>query len=504
MRAKDRLWALIALAILSMSNLLPARAAAGAADRGSAPHFDAQNAALVRVSVDPRVELLSLIFRLAGNPEYTRGRVDSYTADAESQFGTFRDQEVVKLAARLRNTRGVSYDACMSMAVHLTDAYGLQLKIPLTPWPESLDRRWTAESATQFLTAARLFVNETGFRSFFEKHRSLYETAEGRIKTLLEKKGHLDWFDAYFGQRPQATFNVALGMFNGGNCYGPHFRDATGREDLFCILGVWQTDAEGLPEFTENMLDTVVHEFGHSYANPLVDRHQEELRASGQTLFAHVAARMRSQAYSEPSTMLRESLVRACVTRYILQYKGETDAQRAIREEERKGFLWMRELSDVLSQYEAHRDRYPDLESFAPRLVSFFKQYAADFESKQSALEAKRPKVLSLVPPNGETDVDPGLAEIRVTFDRPMKDHSWSMCGAGPHCPEGTGKPKYDARRTTWTFPVKLKPDWDYEFGLNCQSFDAFRSEEGVPLEPVPVAFRTGSLARTDKQGATR
>jgi hypothetical protein len=90
MRVKDTLWALIALAILSMSNLLPARAAAGAADRGSAPPSDAQNAALVRVSVDPRVELLSLIFRLAGNPEYTRGRVDSYTADAESQFGTKR------------------------------------------------------------------------------------------------------------------------------------------------------------------------------------------------------------------------------------------------------------------------------------------------------------------------------------------------------------------------------------------------------------------------------
>ena len=58
----------------------------------------------LRVEVDPRVELLSLIFRLAGNPEYNTARVASYAEDAEKQFGKFRGQGVVNLAQELRRT----------------------------------------------------------------------------------------------------------------------------------------------------------------------------------------------------------------------------------------------------------------------------------------------------------------------------------------------------------------------------------------------------------------
>ena len=44
----------------------------------------------VTVTVDPRVELISIIFRLAGNPEYNRGQFISYIAAVEKQFGPYR------------------------------------------------------------------------------------------------------------------------------------------------------------------------------------------------------------------------------------------------------------------------------------------------------------------------------------------------------------------------------------------------------------------------------
>ena len=65
------------------------------------------------------------------------------------------------------------------------------------------------------------------------------------------------------------------------------------------------------------------------------------------------------------------------------------------------------------------------------------------------------------------------------------------MVGSGPHFPETTGPLHYDEQRTTWTAPVKLKPDWDYEFMLNTAGFDSFRSAENVPLKPLAVKFRT-------------
>jgi len=445
----------------------------------------------VTVTVDPRVELMSIIFRLAGNPEYNQGRVELYTKDLETQFGQFREHRAVQLARELRRKRGVSFDACMSMAVHLKDAYELAEKVSLSPRPDSLDGRWQPNEAREFLQAARQFVKDTSFRQFIEKHRSLYQITESRIQALLDKEAHIDWFDRFFGARPQAHFTVTLGLVNGGSSYGPHFRGADGKEELFCIMGVWQTDKEGVPVFTHDMLHTVTHEFCHSYANPIIDRHRADLKAAGERIFPHVAVSMRRQAYGNWTTMFYESLVRASTLRYVRKYDGAGAAWVATLEQQARGFPWIDDLSALLGEYEAERDRYPTLESFSPRLVAFFNAYA----DKQAARATKLPKVVSMKPANEQNGVDPTLAKIEVVFDRPMRNGSWSMVGGGEHFPEITGKPSYDAKRMTWSMPVKLKPEWDYEFMLNSDLFRGFQSEEGVSLEPVSVGFSTGKLA---------
>jgi hypothetical protein len=281
------------------------------------------------------------------------------------------------------NTRGACYDAVPSLAIHLSDAESLMLRLPLQPWPEAL-HRWTAPDATNFLAAARQFVKDASFQEFIEQHRPLYETSVTRMQTLMDKEAHLEWFDAYFGRRPQTSFTVILGLFNGGQCYGPHFLAKDGHEELYCVLGVWQTDKQGLPEFTRDALGMVIHEFCHSYCNPLVDRHLAKLRPSGDALFKQVAEKMRSQAYGDGQTLLDESLVRACVIRYLRQYEGEEVARRAIQAEKRNGFLWMQELSDLMGEYESHRDQYPTLDDFTPRLVAFFAEAVTNFPKTQT------------------------------------------------------------------------------------------------------------------------
>jgi hypothetical protein len=224
------------------------------------------------------------------------GRGESYTKDVEKHFDPLRDHEVVRMARTLYRTRSVSYDACMSMAVHLTDVEALREKVPFDPRPEGLDGRWPLDGAREFIAAARQFAEKAKFPQFVDAHRRLYETAESRFKALLEKEAHLEWFDEFFGPRPQASFTVALGLLNGGQCYGPHCRTADGKEELYCILGVWRTDQSGLPAFDGSMLETVVHEFCHSYTNAIVDRHEAEFKPAAEKIFPHVAATMRRQA----------------------------------------------------------------------------------------------------------------------------------------------------------------------------------------------------------------
>ena len=468
----------------------------------------------VKVAVDPRVELLSIIFRLAGNSEYSQGRVASYVDDVEEHFGRFRDHPAVELAATLRRKRGVSCDACMSMAVHLSDAYALKAKVPFDPLPESLDRRWDVEGAGRFLEQARRFVEDTSFREFIKEHRPLYRLAESRMQKVLDEHAQLEWFDEFFGRRPQATFKFTLGMLNGGSSYGARCRTPDGNEELHCILGVWKTDSEGMPLFEPEMLGTVVHEFCHSYTNAVVDRFSAGLEAAGKKMFPHVEAAMRRQGYGNWKTMMYESVVRACVIRYTHTYDGPEAARQAIANQKARQFLWIGELSELLREYEVRREEFADLDEYFARVVDFFGLYADKFTEEQDqllprvaatlneyglklidqiALAAARPKVVSINPANGAADADPKLENIRVVFDRPMADGSWSIVGGGPSFPELVGKPSYDPTRTVWSVSVKLKPDCSYRFMLNSGRFNSFKSQDCVPLAPVIVTFKTGN-----------
>jgi len=448
-----------------------------------ASEFPAAGESPLKVMTDPRVELMSLIFHLAGNPEYNRGRVPSYNKDIQNYFAGFKEHAVVKKARRLRQTRGVSYDAVMSMAVHVTDAYSLQEKVLFHPRPENLGKRWKIIEAREFLYDARKFVEESNFKGFIENQQKLYNATVLRLRKLLQEKGRIDWFDKFFGRRPGARFIVVPGLLNGGHSFGVRIKLPDGSEELYCILGTWLIDKNGRPTFDESVLSMVIHEFCHSYVNPMVDKYESLLKEAGKKIFPYVAEAMRRQAYPDWKIMMYESLVRAGVVRYVHAVNGPGAAKKQTREEVKREFLWTENLANLLGEYENQRSKYPDLDAFFPRIHAFFNEYAASIE--------KTPKIVSMIPANGATDVDPALQSITIAFDRPMNENTWSVVGGGEHFPRIDGKPSFHSKGMILTIPVTLKPGWTYEFRLNSGIHQGFMSKTGVPLMPVHVQFKT-------------
>ena len=441
----------------------------------------------VDVRVDPRVELLSTIFRLAGNPEYNRPRVPAYTILVDQKFRPFATHEAVQYAAKLRKTRGVSFDAVMQMAIHIEDLATMTPVVPLDPRPPGLDDRWRPDEAKQFLAHAKAFAQDTQFQAWFDGNQKVYEEVADRMREALKADAKLEWIEAFFGTPPKASFTLSLGLLNGGQCYGPKVVHPDGTEDIHCVLGVWLTDDEGKPRFDKTVMPTVVHEFCHSFCNPLIDAHAESLAPIGKTLWPPVAQRMRRQAYANWKTMFYESLVRASVVRYLHAADGAEGARKQANDDQQRGFLWIHELAAALAKYEQERETYKTLDDYMPTVKATLAAYAKELEKTAAA----KPKVISMTPVNGAKDVDPSLKAIVVTFDRPMRDGGWAFVGGGPNFPKVMGQPSYDDTRTTLTLPVELKPAWDYEFWLNRGRFNSFQSEDGVPLASVHVTFRT-------------
>lgn len=99
-------------------------------------------------------------------------------------------------------------------------------------------------------------------------------------------------------------------------------------------------------------------------------------------------------------------------------------------------------------------------------------------------------EVVQTMPRTGDTDVDPSLTEIRVTYNKEMRDHSWSWCYDPNHLNK-TGDPRYETDRKTCALPVKLEPGKTYTIRLNTETFHNFKDAAGRSAIPYVLQFRT-------------
>lgn len=120
-------------------------------------------------------------------------------------------------------------------------------------------------------------------------------------------------------------------------------------------------------------------------------------------------------------------------------------------------------------------------------------------QGASAAVNAKvrTPKIVSLTPANGASDVDPATKSLRVKFNVPMADGmSWTGGGENfPEIPNGQ-RPKWSKDGLTCTLPVRLQRDHDYQLGLNSLSHINFQSKWGVPLPPVEYTFHTAKVSK--------
>lgn len=74
------------------------------------------SSAQISVTTDERVELTSIVFRLAGIPEYTDGEVAPYNAAIDNYFERYKDDALFQYIRKLRNEDRLGY-ASVAVAI---------------------------------------------------------------------------------------------------------------------------------------------------------------------------------------------------------------------------------------------------------------------------------------------------------------------------------------------------------------------------------------------------
>jgi len=440
--------------------------------------------------VDQRVELLSIVARLAGFKEYGDTSNRLYIKAIHAHFDPYLNHPVIRLAKSIRDSLGLGYDAVMSMAVHLSQPPELR---PLLPFTDSIPDHRLGSMAKQFADGLRAFFADAHCAEFFGKVQPLYDAALGRYKAIFDKLD-LSWYQRFYGRTPTTTFHVVVGMGNGGGNFGPRVVYPGGREDVYAIEGVDSVDALGIPVFPEDWyLPTLVHEFNHSFVNYLSDLNRQALEGAGRVLFDSVKTFMARQAYTNWQTMENEALVRAAVVRYLVDHPdgGQPPLEELGVQVNQRRFFWLRGLVTLLGRYESERATFPTLESFMPEIVRFYDTLVPDITAYQRRLSDSSIRIVRMGPfQSGDTNVAPGVREISFTFDRPFFEGRYQFG------PSRKGAPGYDfvgvsysPDHKTIVLKVKLKPNTLYEMYAGGPFFI---STDGYPAKRFEFTFRTG------------
>ena len=109
------------------------------------------------------------------------------------------------------------------------------------------------------------------------------------------------------------------------------------------------------------------------------------------------------------------------------------------------------------------------------------------------SVETMPPSVIKTVPQAGDTNVDPSLKEISVTFSKDMMtNNQWSWLQYTPETFPQIDKNniRYLDNRTC-VLPVKLKPGKTYVIRINSQQYNYFKDKNGKSAIPYLLVFQT-------------
>ncbi len=338
--------------------------------------------------VNEQVELMSILAKLAGFPEYSMDLAGQYSKDIDAYFKDHKNHEAVQYIKELRQQYGIAYDAVMSMAIHLQQQEGtLQL---VTEEYSTLEKRWQKVDKEKFLTLLNQFYRDTRFREFFTAHQEFYAKGIQSYKENVLTHFDVNWYAAFYGKEPQEHFSVIIGFCNGGGNYGAERHIKDGMKEVFAIVGYYVNE-EDKPMYSKDYLPTLVHEFNHSFVNYLLTdsfpQYVESFEKISTEIMQLSLFAMQRQAYGTWQTIINESIVRAAVICYMLDKNyAKEEVQAEIIEQVQRNFRWMPELVQVLRQYEREQNKHHSLENFYPHIISFFEGYVEAENKRLNAI----------------------------------------------------------------------------------------------------------------------
>ena len=307
--------------------------------------------------VDERFECISVIFRLAGNWEYNIGYsnlnnidypfsdeeykeyagyntegADNYQREVAETFKKYEKHEAVEYAKELKNLY-LGYDAVFKFAVHIEkkdDEF-----VFLEDIASLFDGRWNDGRAEKFLPLFNKFYADTDYAEFYNSHIQYFEKITQKFVNEYYQYINFEWFAKYVDI---SNLRSILSPSNSVCNYGVTVNDKI----VYCLV-------------REKTFGAVIHEYCHSFGNPLAEKLYND-KPEFKKLCDNSVDLEKMPYYNSGSNMGMEYTTRAYNVLYEVQ-NGSKKLEEALAKEINEGFPYIEEVYKMILELESERSK---------------------------------------------------------------------------------------------------------------------------------------------------
>ncbi len=320
----------------------------------------------LKISVDPRIELLSSV-QLAGGYNILGNLSFQYRDEMENNFKDFKSHAAVRHFTWLSGF-GFTYDASPRAMLHLTAPPSVKQIVPYDS--ETKRRGFGAFNLDRFNSLLADYSADSDFPDFYNGNKAFYKQIVESTAMSLKEEDIVKELEDYYGIKQKSYSLILAPLFHPGG-YGIRVNGEGGIFDTYAIIGPFKVENKVPVYDGKEIRGLVWHEFSHSFINPLNERHKKEL-ARYSSLYLPVKEIMSAQAYPNWEICVNEHLVRAVSTRLTYLKLGKKEGDAALRSEKGSGFIYIEALCSKLEEYEKNRDLYKTLDDFYPEILKSF------------------------------------------------------------------------------------------------------------------------------------
>jgi len=336
----------------------------------------------VVVKHSEETELVSVLCHIAGIDGYVweDEEIDtpSYFAKVDSAFSAFKKHPAVRFVKRRLWSKGFAWNTPMDFAMKFklnNDKVTYVDGLAIDGYYDIISRR----NERRLLKLIQKFYDKSDFHQFYLTHGDLYSACEESMQKVVDNLD-IEWYDSFFGTGSDACFRVIPNLLGGPGNYAVHYKEEDGSQSVIAVMGCAREDSQGeICYMVTSTLPILVHEFNHSYCNPLNETYWDEMKDAVTDYFEPNADFYDSIAYGNPLYVLNETFVEACMIRYLMSHPIDLSGSKYTMpglidrfieiDEDGKKFTMIRDIIDVLGERESNAVEYKSMTDFMPEYV---------------------------------------------------------------------------------------------------------------------------------------